>query len=124
MEPASVLWNRIGFVGVLFLLVAFVLGFMGPTLTSAGADELVGKRDDGVHELVAGGDDEDDDDGDGATEGTGEPSIGSNSGNTATGTTKGTGKSHSVSDTSEQSKNTKTGTTKGTGPSHSVSNSS
>ena len=136
-------WDRAGIAAVILLLAAFVLGAMTPLATTAGADDSVSAtRDDDSRELVGVEDDDDDDDGtdggagtnggsNGSLEGdtrsdsnSGEPSIGTNSANTKTGSTRGTGVSKSVSNSSGKSKNTKTGTTRGTGKSKSVSNSS
>ena len=134
-RPAS----RVGAAAVVLLIAALVLGTMWVFLAPAGADaQLAGKRDDDGRELVAVEDDDDDDHdplarrgasitGNGANGGTGnsgEPSIGTNSANTATGTTQGTGPSRTVSNSSDRSANTATGTTQGTGPSRTVSNSS
>ncbi len=115
-------WDRIGVWLVAMLLTAFLLGVMGPLISSASADHLSGTRDDGSGEVVASDEDEDDDD-----QGTdsGESSIGTHSGNTATGTTQGTGASVTVSNSrNDRSAKTATGTTRGTGPSRSISNSS
>lgn len=122
----STLWNRISMVIGALMAAAFLFAVISPVVSSAGADDSVaGVRDDGSGDLIASEDDDDDDD-DQGTDNTGQPSIGSNSGNTATGTTVGTGLSQSVSDSGQgdASANTATGTTQGTGLSHSVSNSS
>jgi hypothetical protein len=139
MSP-SPLANRIGVGAVLLLLAAFALGTMWALMAPAGADaQLAGKRDDDVREVAFIDDDDDDDDdrmgkathgtgsNDSRNSGTGNSgsrSIGSHSANTRTGTTRGTGVSRSVSNSSDRSANTRTGTTRGTGPSRSVSNSS
>ncbi|MEK6273184.1 MAG: hypothetical protein AABM42_11145 [Actinomycetota bacterium] len=126
----STLWNRIGIVALTLMAAAFLFAVISPVVSSAGADDSVaGLREDGSGNLIASEDDDDDDDqgsdDTAGSDGTGQPSLGSNSGNTATGTTRGTGVSHSVSDSGDSaSANTATGTTRGTGPSHSVSNSS
>jgi len=117
------LWDRIGIAAVLLLVAAFLLGTMAPLMSSAGAD-LTGKRDDDSRELVAVEDDDDDDDALGKGSRSGGDTSRSHSANTKTGTTKGTGPSKTVSNSSDRSANTKTGTTRGTGPSRSVSNSS
>lgn len=130
MEPSSIA-NRIGIGAVLLLLAAFMLGTMSVFLAPAGADsQVTGNRDDDVREVAYVSDDDDDDDGNSngnsnsATGNSGSRSIGSNSANTKTGTTRGTGISRSVSNSSGKSADTRTGTTRGTGPSRSVSNSS
>jgi hypothetical protein len=125
MEPTS-LGNRIGVGVVLMLVAAFALSAMFALLAPIGAGaDVSGKRDEDVREVayVSDDDDDDDDNGNSATN-SGSRSIGSRSGNTATGTTQGTGVSRSVSNSSDASRDTHTGTTQGTGPSRSVSNSS
>ena len=118
----SALWNRISIAALTLMAAAFMFAVISPVFASA-KDSVSGVRDDGSGDLVA-NEDEDDDDDD-VSSGTGQPSIGSESANTATGTTKGTGVSQSVSDSGDAaSANTATGTTRGTGMSHSVSNSS
>jgi hypothetical protein len=118
--------NRIGVGFVLMLVAAFALTTMFALLAPIGAGaEVSGKRDEDVREVAFVSDDDDDNDNDSAGKShSGDPSIGSNSGNTKTGTTQGTGVSRSVSNSSDKSKDTRTGTTQGTGPSKSVSNSS
>ena len=121
----SALWNRISIVALTLMAAAFMFAVISPVFASA--DESVdGVRDDGSGDLVANEDEDDDDQGDDdISSGTGQPSIGSESANTATGTTAGTGVSNSISDSgNDASANTATGTTQGTGVSHSVSNSS
>jgi hypothetical protein len=129
MEPSPIA-NRLGLAGVVFLTAAFALSMM-PVLIApltAEADVAAVRDDSGDNAVVAQEDDDDDDDDDDDTDtGTGDSgsrSIGSHSGNTRSGTTRGTGKSRSVSNSSGKSRNTKTGTTRGTGKSRSVSNSS
>lgn len=118
----SALWNRISIAALTLMAAAFLFAVISPVFASA--DDSAGVRDDGSGELIA-SEDEDDDDDDEGSDGTGQPSIGSESGNTATGTTAGTGVSQSVSDSGDSaSANTATGTTQGTGASQSVSNSS
>jgi hypothetical protein len=140
LQPSR-LASRLGAAAVVLLIAAFALSAMAVLLAPSGADaQLAGKRDDDGRQLVAVEDDEDDDDEPLARKGTatgnsrnsansrsgnsGSRSIGSHSGNTRTGTTKGTGVSRSVSNSSPASADTRTGTTRGTGPSRSVSNSS
>lgn len=142
------IWDRVGVAAVGLLIVAFAFLAMSPLIAAAGAEDSVAARNDGdSNELVAVADDEDDelddlsivsdgttddavtDDDDASDDGTdtgdsGAPSIGSFSANTATGTTRGTGISQSVSDSGDASANTATGTTRGTGGSNSVSASS
>jgi hypothetical protein len=123
----STLWNRIAVVALALMAAAYLFAAISPAVSSAGADDQVAVRDGGSGDLVASQEDDDDngDDDDQGSDGTGQPSIGSNSANTHTGTTRGTGVSHSVSDSGNSaSANTGTGTTQGTGQSHSVSNSS
>jgi len=103
-------WDRIGISAVVLLLAAFVLSMVGPLVSSVGAeDRVAGNRDDKAVEVVAVEDDDDDDGRD--RSGGGSNSSGGNSG---------------AADNSKNSKsaNTRTGTTRGTGPSNSVSNSS
>ncbi len=120
----STLWNRIGIVVGALMAAAFLFAVISPVVSTAGADDSVaGVRDDGSGDLIASEDEDEDGDPD-VSDGTGQASIGSFSGNTATGTTAGTGVSQSVSDSGNASANTATGTTQGTGQSHSVSNSS
>ncbi len=123
----SALWNRISIAALTLMAAAFMFAIISPVFASA-YDSVDGVRDDGSGDLVANEEEEDGEDGDNGDDdissGTGQPSIGSFSGNTATGTTAGTGVSQSVSDSSDESANTATGTTRGTGASHSVSNSS
>ncbi|MGI9019299.1 MAG: hypothetical protein ACR2G3_01140 [Solirubrobacterales bacterium] len=117
----STIWNRISIAALTLMAAAFLFAVISPVFASA--DDSAGVRDDGAGELIAS--EEDDDDDDQGSDGTGQPSIGSESGNTATGTTAGTGVSQSVSDSGDSaSANTATGTTQGTGASQSVSNSS
>jgi hypothetical protein len=127
MQPSPIA-NRLGIGAVLLLIGAFVLSAMFVFLAPLGADaQVAGKRDDDVREVAFISDDDDDDDATGNSRGgtnSGSRSIGSNSANTRTGTTRGTGVSRSVSNSSDRSANTRTGTTRGTGPSRSVSNSS
>lgn len=131
------MWDRVGITAVALLIVAFLFGGMTPLLTSAGAgDSITGTRDDDGRELVAVEDDDDDDDDDEplarnasnsrsrAGSNSGQRSIGSRSANTRTGSTQGTGKSRSISNSRDRSRNTRTGTTRGTGKSRSISNSS
>jgi hypothetical protein len=134
--PGATTFDRIVVAAVAVLIGAFTLGALGPLVTEASGDNVNGVRDDDARDVVL--IDEEDDDGDdpfarggdtGDTSGkasrnSGSRSIGSNSGNTKTGTTNGTGKSKSVSNSAGASKNTATGTTRGTGKSASVSNSS
>lgn len=120
----STLWNRISIAALTLMAAAFLFAAISPVFASAD-DSVDGVRDDGSGDLVANEDEDDDDDDDDISSGTGQPSIGSESGNTATGTTAGTGVSQSVSDSGDSaSANTATGTTQGTGASQSVSNSS
>jgi hypothetical protein len=126
MEPTPIA-NRLGMATLLCLLAAFVLSTMPVLLTPAAADaDITGVRDDDGRDVatVADDDDDDDDDNTDSDSDSGSRSIGSRSGNTATGTTRGTGKSRSVSNSSDKSRDTHTGTTRGTGKSRSVSNSS
>ncbi len=129
----SPLWNRIAIVALTLMAAAYLFAVISPAVSSAGADDQVALREDGSGDMVASHDDDDDDDDSGpgsddsgpGSDGTGQRSIGSESANTHTGTTRGTGVSHSVSDSGNSaSANTGTGTTHGTGQSHSVSNSS
>ena len=124
----SPLWNRIAIVALALMAAAYLFAVISPAVSSAGADDQVALREDGSGDLVASQDDDDDDDDDDTeqgSDGTGQRSIGSESANTHTGTTRGTGVSQSVSDSGNSaSANTGTGTTRGTGQSHSVSNSS
>ena len=135
IEDRMGVWDRLGIAAVVLLIAAFTFGAMSALATAANAgDELSGKRDDDARELVAVGDDDDDDGDSNGTNGStgskgsgdsGSRSIGSNSANTRTGTTNGTGVSRSASNSSDRSKNTQTGTTQGTGGSRaSISNSS
>ena len=120
----SGLWNRISIAALTLMAAAFMFAVISPAFASAD-DSVDGVRDDGSGDLVANEDEDDDDDDDDISSGTGQESIGSESGNTATGTTAGTGVSQSVSDSGDSaSANTATGTTQGTGASQSVSNSS
>ena len=120
----SALWRRISIAALTLMAAAFVFAVISPVFASAD-DSVLGIRDDDSGDVVSNQDDDDDDDDDDqGSDGTGQPSIGSESGNTATGTTAGTGASQSVSDSGDASANTATGTTQGTGASHSVSNSS
>jgi hypothetical protein len=141
IEPSPIA-NRIGIVAVVLLIAAFVLGTMWVFLAPAGADaQLTANRDDDAGDVVLVSDEDDGgggsgDDGDNGNPtgngnptangtGTGEPSIGTHSANTHTGTTAGTGISQTVSNTNDdRSANTHTGTTQGTGPSQTVSNTS
>ena len=121
--PEATTWDRIGPAFVAMLLAAFMLTLLSPMIASAGADELSATRDDGSGELLASEEEDDDEDDDPGSE-SGQASIGSFSGNTATGTTAGTGLSKSVSESGDASAQTATGSTRGTGASQSVSNSS
>jgi hypothetical protein len=131
-NSAPTTWDRVGWVAVVLLLVAFVFAALTPLISVAGGSEqMTAMRDDDASGLVAVQDDDDDDDDTksrtrtrSVSRDSGSRSIGTNSGNTRTGTTRGTGVSRSVSNSSDRSANTKTGTTRGTGPSRSVSNSS
>jgi hypothetical protein len=126
MEPTPAL-NRIGLAAIACMIAALALSGLLIVLPAAANGDLAAVRDDDGKAVVAQEDDDDDDDDDTETPTrtrSGSRSIGSNSGNTRTGTTRGTGPSRTVSDTSDRSKNTRTGTTRGTGPSRSVSNSS
>ena len=126
----SPLWNRIAIVALALMAAAYLFAAISPAVSSAGADDQLALREDGSGDMVASKDDDGDGDDDGddteqGSDGTGQRSIGSHSANTHTGTTHGTGVSHSVSDSGNSaSANTGTGTTHGTGQSHSVSNSS
>jgi hypothetical protein len=136
-------WDRAGIAAVILLVACLALSAMTPLVSSAGAeDSIAGTRDDGAPEVIAVGDDDDDDDDDGTNDDTnggdngtaegdtrgdsnsGSASIGTNSANTNTGSTRGTGVSRSVSNSRDRRANTATGTTRGTGKSNSVSNSS
>ena len=92
--PGQTTLDRLLVAGVTMLLAVFAFGAMAATAQTAFADEI-GKRDDDAVELVAKDDDDDDDD----TGNTGGGGGDSNS-NSKTGTTRGTGKSHSRSNTS------------------------
>ena len=127
LMEATPMANRLGLAAVVCLLAAFVLTTMPVLIAPATADaDVTAVRDDDARDAatVADDDDDDDDDTDTGTGDSGSRSIGSHSGNTATGTTRGTGISRSVSNSSDNSRDTKTGTTRGTGKSRSVSNSS
>ncbi len=128
MEPSRTSSN-LGIAAVLCLIAAFTLSALGVLIAPAFAGgDLSAVRDDDAQDLavVAQDPDDDDDDDDETTRATrsGSRSIGSQSRNTRTGTTNGTGISRTVSNSSTRSRDTKTGTTRGTGPSRSVSNSS
>jgi hypothetical protein len=126
MEPSRTTSN-LGIAAVVCLIAAFTLSALGVLIAPAFAGgDLAAVRDDDAQELAVVAQDPDDDDDDETTRSTrsGSRSIGSNSRNTRTGTTNGTGISRTVSNSSSRSHNTKTGTTRGTGPSRSVSNSS
>jgi hypothetical protein len=126
VEPSRTA-NNVGLGVVMCLLAAFTLTALGTIIAPAFASgDLAAVRDDDPQQLVAVSQDPDDDDDDATTRATrsGSRSIGSHSGDTRTGTTRGTGISRSVSNSSTRSRNTKTGTTRGTGASRSISNSS
>ena len=124
--------NRLGLAAVVCLLAAFVLSTMPVWVASASSasGDVSGVRDDNARDVAAVSDDDDDDDDDDTDDGnsgdsnSGSRSYGSRSGGTGTGTTRGTGVSKSISNSSGASKNTATGMTRGTGQSRSVSNSS
>jgi len=121
------LWRRISIAALTLMAAAFMFAVISPVFASADEDSVSGVRDDGSGDLIS-NEEENGEDGDvgddDVSDGTGQPSIGSASANTATGTTAGTGVSNSISNSSDRSANTATGTTQGTGVSHSVSNSS
>ena len=91
--PGATTLDRIIVAGVTLLLAAFAFGAMSVLVSPALADDSVGKRDDGAVGLVGGDDDDEGDDDD--TRNGGDTS----NSNSKTGTTKGTGKSHSKSNT-------------------------
>ena len=97
--PGATTLDRIIVAAVTLLLAAFAFGSISMLVSPALADDSVAKRDDGRAELVAGDDDDDDD------TGTNGDNTGTNGGDTSnsnskTGTTRGTGQSHSKSNTS------------------------
>ena len=88
-DTQQTIWDRAGLVAVLLLVVAFLFSALSPLVATAGADDqFVGKRDDDGGDVVAVDDDDDDDD-DQADDDSGE----NPNGDTATGTTQGTGAS-------------------------------
>ena len=97
--PGATTLDRIIVAAVTLLLAAFAFGSISVLVSPALADDSVGKRDEGAVGLVAG--DDDDDDGDTGTNGgdTGTNGGDTSNSNSKTGTTRGTGKSHSNSNT-------------------------
>jgi len=135
--PGTTTLDQIIVAAVAVLIAAFTLGTLGPLVSPATGDDVAGKRGGDGAEIEAVEEEDDDRDrfarddtnsgGDNSRSrsgNSGSRSIGSHSANTNTGTTKNTGVSKTVSNSSDASKNTKTGTTRGTGPSKSISNSS
>jgi hypothetical protein len=94
--PGSTTVDRIIVAAVSFLIAAFAFAAMSVLVAPAMADDTAGVRDDDSFELVAKDDDDDDDD----TATDGGAGAGDSNSNSKTGTTRGTGKSNSKSNTS------------------------